>query len=196
MKTKTRTPQDALRRNVIDMALGFTATMRVFEKRSKATIASLLAEHLMAAQGATTRDAFEKVHESFCRQFVERVRVAQRKLKDGSIRPTAPASYGHAAKMFDVCAKVWFYYCHMPDPHTAEQVAPHLHTAIDTPILNRLKSLPGHGVKAESISGIDNRTYLELQALAARDRVTSYPAAKMMVHYDDLVWSELSRKDA
>lgn len=196
VKTGTRTPHDALRRNVIDMALGFTATMRVFEQRSKATIANLLAEHLLNAQNTSSKEAFEAVHESFCMQFITKVRVAERHLKNGSVRSAASASYGHAAKMFDVCAKVWFYYCHMPDQDTATRITPYLHAAIDTPILKRLKSLPDHKVTASTLSGIDQGTYRALQTLAARDQVDTYPTATMMVHYDDLVWSELSREEA
>lgn len=197
MITSDRDPQKAMRKNVIDMALGFTATMRVFEERSKGVIAILLLEHLTAAQTATSSTDFEKLHETFCREFVKKIRLAQRKLQSGAIKPASAASYGHAAKMFDVCAKVWFHYCKMPDHQTAQRVTPYLHGAIDTPILRRLKGeFPEHGVEATTIARINEIDYRCLQGLAQRDRMKNYPRASLMVEYDDLVWSDLSRRDA
>lgn len=188
------TPDEARASNIIDMALGFTATLRVFQGSSKAVISNLLVKYLEKAGKVESKEQFDELHDNFCREFILGVKVAEKRLKDGRVQPMRAASFGHAAKMFDVCAKVWFHYCSMPNTSVANKVVLYLNSAIDTPILKHLKKQnPNAGISASSISDIDRGCYKELQKLAALDRAASCPDAVDMAQYDDLLWLRLNR---
>lgn len=192
--TKTLTPSEARASNIIDMALGFTSTLRVFQEGSKIVIASLLIKYLDEAANAKSKVKFDELHDKFCEEFMASVKVAGKELKNGAVKPMRAASFGHAAKMFDVCAKVWFHYCQMPTPELAKRTTTYLNSAIDTPILKHLKSQNQNAkIKASSISEIDRACYKELQKLAVLDRKNSFPHAIDMAQYDDILWLSLNR---
>jgi len=182
-------------KNVIDMAVTFTAMNRVFEKQSKHQIVSRLGVALGELGTVSDRVDFEKIHSAFCNWFVTQIRTAESR-KNGRVTKLArAASYGHAAKVFDVASKVYVYYCHLPNVKAAAALLPLLHGAIDTEILKNLKSrYPEPGINAETISEIGEREYAVLQGLVARhigDEFKDqgiYPA-----QYDDIMWYRLNR---
>lgn len=179
---------------IVDMALGFTAMMRVFEPSSKARVSVLVADALAEISKSESRERFEAVHAAFCQAFVRQVKASGRSSKNGAKVPKAPASYGQAAKILDICSKVWFYYCALPSPAIADRVLPWLHVAIDGPTLRHLKrTCKTHVVTASSIAGIDKPQYLELQALAKRHRAQSCEAEVAAVQYDDIQWWLLNK---
>jgi hypothetical protein len=50
----------------------------------------------------------------------QNIRTAEKKLKNGRVIPIGPSSYGHAAKVLDISAKVFVYYCGLPAPDGAK----------------------------------------------------------------------------
>lgn len=177
--------------NILDMALGFTATLRVFEAGSKDTVLRLLQDAFERAGQARSQAGFETIHQDFCASFIAEVRTASKSPNNGEQKPSARASYGHAAKMFDVCAKVWFYYCHLPTAPDAQRVCEYLHTGIDTPILKHLKAqFPKHPVTASTIAEIDAQQYALLQQLANELRA---PTGLNAVQFDEWLWRHLNR---
>lgn len=177
--------------NILDMALGFTATLRVFRSDSKDAVLPMLFDAFERAGKVRSKAEFETIHAGFCNHFVARIQTAGKTLRNGRVMTPAPASYGHAAKMFDVCAKVWFYYCQLPTEPDAQCVCEYLHTGIDTPILKRLtKAFPKRGVAATTIAEIDAQQYSLLQQLTTELRG---PTGLNAVEFDDWLWRDLNR---
>jgi hypothetical protein len=183
------------RENIIDMAWGFSAMTRVFEKKATRKIVSKLALSLPQIAAIKDNAAFRNLHADFCRWFVDNIRTAERK-KDGVvIKESAPASYGQGAKVLDVALKVYAYYCHLPDPETAERIIPWLNSAIDTRMMAYLRGLAeGRVVRATSIEQVkDEDTYTKLQALVHKDIERNFPIGTLAIQWDDVKWRELNR---
>jgi len=170
--------------NIIDMAVGFTRTLRVFKAGSGAKIKAMVREFLGSLSAPIDRKQFELLHVAFCRQFSEAIRLSK---KD------APAAYGHGAKMLDVCLKACVHYCSLPDDATAQRVRPMLHTAIDSPILKYLKRRHGLNVCTDVIAGIDADAYAGLQDAVQVEIAQDFGGAVLPVELDDLLWRRLNR---
>lgn len=172
----------AKRRNVIDMAYGFSAMQRVFEKSSSKKILRLLDESFTKLAKVNTENEYRTVHDSFCSQFRGDVKTSK-----GSKHP----SYGQAAKVFDVAVKVYVHYCGYPTAEKAEKLSKMLHGAIDNPILNHLKSkYPERHISAKSLGDINDHMYWVLQQLI---KLESQGENMSPVEWDDVIWSELNR---
>lgn len=182
------------RKIIVDMALGFTATIRVFEKKSKRNISILVLRYLSEIEKVKTKAQFERLHRDFCLAFVTQIRTASKVLKNRERQLSVAASYGHAAKLLDICAKVWFYYCDLPSAKVAARIQPWLHIAIDTPILNYLRrNYKSSNISARHIGDIDEADYVKLQTLANDDRLKNCEAALLAVQYDDILWYALNK---
>ena len=121
--------EEAKHKNIIDMALGFSAMMRLFTAGSAQPIKDHLEQTLEALPSIESDDDFSSMHDNFCRWFVQNIKLAKK---------SEPSSYGHAAKILDLALKVYVYYCKMPNPELAEMLIPRLNAAIDGPILRHL----------------------------------------------------------
>ena len=123
------------KQNIIDMAVGFTAMMPLFQERSADPIKEKLADLFKGLDRIRSDQDFSNFHRDFCQWFVKTIRL---------VKTEEPSSYGHAAKVLDLALKVYVYYCKMPSPAKAESLIPRLNGTIDTPILRRLfKKLGG-----------------------------------------------------
>lgn len=184
------------RKNIIDMALTFTAMFRVFEEGSKPKIAEQLENSLSQLPVISNKEQFEKLHADFCNWFMCNIKTREK----GEVA-SGPASYGQAAKVFDVAAKVYVYYCHLPDTKTAKILWPLLYGAIDTPIMKHLKSKYPRtktDLKAiKSLKSIEKREYHILQD-SIPDRIQEEKEFKGQwpVQYEDVMWRRLSRGKA
>src|SRR5512136_2892548 len=89
-------------KNVIDMAITFTAMTRVFEKGSKEKIAKKLESSLGVLAVVDGKDNFEKIRSDFCEWFVGNINTAQKVLKNKRVKQSHLASYGQAGKVFNV----------------------------------------------------------------------------------------------
>ena len=72
-----------MRKNIIDMALTFTAMMRVFSEGSKDRIASKFEELCPQLTTVKSKDDYEQIHTSFCDWFVGEIKTAHKTLKNG-----------------------------------------------------------------------------------------------------------------
>jgi DNA primase len=180
--------------NVIDMALTFTAMVRLFSKGSKNSIAKKFEDFCANLKNIESASSYEKFHESFCKWFSENVQTAQKILKNKETKQSASASYGQGAKVLDIAIKVYVHYCKLPDPQTAERILPFLHGAIDTPIMKHLKQrYPRANITASTIKAIDQQAYRTLQELIACDIKDNFQSNIHPVHYDDIMWNRLNR---
>lgn len=179
--------EETKRKNIIEMALGFTAMIRTFAKGSKDSIAAKLDELFLRLREIRNRDDYELRHRCFCQWFTREIRTNAR------VQPSGLASYGQAAKVLDIAIKVYVYYSGQPAPEVAERIIPWLHGAIDTPIMKHLKKSKGAGrtIRATTIKGLDEEAYQALQSLVLAESL----ACKLHpVQYDDYWWRELNRR--
>ena len=183
--------EKAKKQNIIDMIVGYTAMMPLFQERSADLIKEKLADLLEGLDRISSDQDFSKTHRDFCQWFVKTIRLA----KTGE-----PSSYGHAAKVLDLALKVYVYYCKMPSPAKAESLMPRLNGTIDTPILRRLfkklediyrESCPPHYLW--TIKMIDKKDYDLLQKVMRQDIRDSFDDNILPIQYDDIMGRRLNR---
>jgi len=177
--------EKAKKQNMIDMALGFTAMMPLFQEGSADLIKEKLADLFEGLERISSDQDFSEMHRDFCQWFVKTIKLA----KSGE-----PSSYGHAAKVLDLALKVYVYYCKMPSAAKAESLMPRLNGAIDTPILRYLfkkleniyrESFPTHYLW--TIKMIDKEDYDLLQKVIRQDIRDSFDDNILPVQYDDIM---------
>jgi hypothetical protein len=176
------------RKNIIEMALTFTAMVRIFAKKSKKRVVEKLEELFLSLAEVHSRDDYEARHRSFCLWFLQNIKT--------NAKLGGSTSYGQAAKLLDVVIKVYVYYCNQPNSEVAARILPFLHGAIDTAILKHLKkSKHARGeITATAIKDLDEGAYQALQSLLAKDQAESWPESfrnLYPVQYDDILWRRL-----
>jgi hypothetical protein len=188
-------PQDeaSLRKNmmIIDMAISFSAMNRVFEKRSKEKIVEKLENSFAFLADVESKDDFEKIHSEFCEWFIKNVRTSK---KDRENKNSNPASYGQAAKMFNVATKVYVYYCQLPSCESSTKLIPMLHAAVDTQMMKYLKDkCREDNFKASTIEAVGLSEYITLQKLVDKNIQDEFMNLIRPVHWDDIIWYRLNR---
>lgn len=180
---KPQEAHDARLKNIIELGLDFSAMTRVFAAGSYDAIVDRLEEFVTALSGVASKADYEGLHADFCNWFTKRICTAGKQFKSGRSNPSCPCSYGQAAKVLDVAAKVYVYYCGLPSPEVATRLLPLLHAAIDTAMMGRL------GVVA-TLHDIDRSAYADLQ-----DRVFQELGDSKIhpVQWDDVIWRRLAR---
>lgn len=182
-------------KSVIDMALTFTAMIRLFEKRSKPTISKKLYGDFAKLSIIKNLNDFYEFHNRFCEWFTSNVRTAQKERNNKIIKASGFALYGQAAKLLDVTLKVYVYYAGLPDKYTSEVLVPILNTAIDNPILRRLKErFPNEIIQSKTVEQIDRQTYKKLQRLIKLDIKKNFGNEIVPTQYDDIMWYRLNRE--
>ena len=186
--------QTVMRTNILDMAITFTAMMRVFASGSKDQIAQKLHELTLRLDKITSAEDYERIHKGFCEWFCAEIFTAKKKVQNKSLKPSRLASYGQAAKVLDIVMKVYVHYCYLPNAQVADRLRPLLHGAVDTPIMKYLKGdYPDANIGATTVEQINERTYRSLQELIARDIQRSFHDKILPVQYDDIMWQRLNR---
>ena len=197
MLKNTRDQKDALKlaeqakkRNIIDMAVGFAGIMPLFQEGSADLIKEKLTETFEALERIGLDEEFNKMHRAFCQWFVKTIKLA---------KTEEPSSYGHAAKVIDLALKVYVYYCNMPSPRKVELLTPRLNGVIDTPILRHLftrlqdiygKPSPPHYLW--TIKMINEEDYDLLQKALRQEIRDSFDDRIFPVQYDDIMGPRLN----
>jgi hypothetical protein len=183
--------EQAKKKNIIDMAVSFTAMMPLFQEHSDDLITGKLADVFEGLDRISSDQDFSKMHTDFCQWFVKTIRLA---------KTEEPPSYGHAAKVLDLVLKVYVLYCRMPNQAKAESLIPKLNGAIDTPTLRYLykrlediygKSSPPH--YSWTIKMINKEDYDLLQKVLRQDIRDSFGDSISPVQYDDIMGGRLNR---
>ena len=181
--------------NIIDMAVSFSAMMRVFEKGSAEKIKTKLNNRINEFLYFDTEEEYHEKHKQFCEWFIADIKTAERK-KDGKIiKRSQYASWGHASKVIDIVLKVCVYYCNLPSVELSSKIVPWLNGPIDTPIMGDLKNrFPSPLIsQINTIEDIDRTKYDELQKRIRIDIKGSFNDKIFPVQYDDIKWRELNR---
>ena len=183
-------------KNVIDMALTFTAMIRLFEKESKPKIAGKLHVEFQTLENIKNITEFQAFHKGFCNWFASNIKTAQKERNNKIIKKSGYALYGHAAKLLDVSLKVYVYYSSLPNMRTTKTILPFLNTAIDNPILKHLKkSFPNEYILSKTVEQIDESTYEKLQKLIISDIKKNFNNDIFPTQYDDIMWNRLNREN-
>jgi hypothetical protein len=181
--------------NVIDMAITFSAMNRVFEKGSKQKIAGKLEQSFDLLVNVNSKNTFENIHSEFCEWFIKNISTAKRVLKNKKIKKSRTASYGQAAKVFNVALKVYVYYCILPDWESTARLLPMLHAAVDTLMMKNLKKkYPEENIKAGTIEAVGKTDYVTLQKLVIKHIEDEFNSTILPVQYDDIMWYRLNRR--
>jgi hypothetical protein len=192
---KTEIAAEIKQKNVIDMALTFTAMIRLFEKGSKTKISKKLYAEFQRLKDIRGLNDFYVFHETFCEWFTNNIKTAKKERDGKIIKQSEYSLYGHAAKLLDVTLKVYIYYSGLPDKNISEVLLPFLNTAIDNPILKHLKRIfPNENVSSKTVEQIDKNTYKKLQQLIKTDIMTNFSNNILPTQYDDIMWYRLNRE--
>jgi hypothetical protein len=197
MLKNTRDQKDALKlaeqakkRNIIDMAVGFAGIMPLFQEGSADLIKEKLTETFEALERIGLDEEFNKMHRAFCQWFVKTIKL---------VKTEEPSSYGHAAKVLDLALKIYVYYCKMPSPGKVELLTPRLNGVIDTPILRhlftRLQDMYGKPSPPRylwTIKMINEADYDLLQKALRQEIRDSCDDRISPVQYDDIMGPRLN----
>jgi hypothetical protein len=99
--------EGAKKKNILDMALTFTAMMRNFRAGSKKRIAGKLGETTLRLHEVTSAEDYERLHKEFCEWFCREIRTAAKTNRNtGTVtKPSQPASFGQARKGAGHCTQ-------------------------------------------------------------------------------------------
>lgn len=186
----TKSYTDTKQKNIIDMAITFSAMTRVFEAKSIKRIRKKLYECIKEFSSVTTKDEFKMKHEKFCEWFINNIKTSK-KTQHNKLRKV---TFGQAAKVLDVVLKVYIYYCNLPSDKVSSRIMPWLNGAIDTKILKKIKPKSKNSLltKVKTIADIDKGDYKELQEILNNKSIK----CKMFpVQYEDVLWRKLNRLD-
>jgi hypothetical protein len=181
--------------NVIDMALTFSAMIRLFNKGTKDKLRDRIALRSKDVFHAQEKEEFINIHSNFCRWGIENICLAEKKRNGQVIKPAAPASYGQIAKTFDVTLKVVIYYSHLPDCERSQKIAKWLNAAIDTKMMAMIREYYGKDLSCwpTTIEQVDQTTYKTLQAIVRRFIKEKHNNEILPVQFDDIYWNLLNR---
>ena len=188
--------QGAKRKNIIEMALDFTAMTRKFTEGSRPRILTRLEDFFAGIDRVHDQASYDRLHEDFCLWFTQNIQIAEREVgkKVKRIIPAHISSFGHAAKVLDIAAKVYVYYCVLPSLEVAKGLVPMLHGGLDNQIVGHLiEGFPESGIKSENLEDVDRVKYEQLQVLVRRQILEDFRSEIYPVQYDDILFRKLNR---
>jgi len=183
-------------RNMVDMALSFSAMMRLFEEGSKEIIQTEILERLPRFFKAVSEAEFWAAHNDFCEWGVMKITRTDRE-KDGEVvKEKGPASYGHMAKILDVVLHVVIHYAHRPDCEPAETLSKWLNPAMDTRMMAFLAGCYPDALKPwpKTIEQVGKDEYKAIQHTVRQFVKEEHKDKILPVDFDDIYWEALNRK--
>lgn len=182
-------------RNIVDMALAFTAMMRIFEKGSKDKIKEKIINDLDRIFNAISEDEFKAIHASFCAWGRKNIELAEKRLKNGYIKKSKPASYGQIAKTLDVVLHVVIFYARYPNSEKAQTISKWLNAAMDTKMMAFLaECYPDALAKwPKTIEDVDENDYKVIQETLHLFIEEEHKGCIIPVNFDDIYWEVLNQ---
>ena len=198
MAEKEPSVEEVRLKNIVDMGVGFSGMIRLFERGSKLKIYDEILRQIKSIESITSKEEFNKKHHAFCEWGVNEIKVAKKELRNKKIKPSRLASYGQIAKTFDVALKASIYYAHLPDCRTAEKISLWLNAAVDNKMMAMLREYrPCYYKKwPEAIEEVKNKDiYDNLQQLVREYIKEKHHDKITPVQFDDIYWRKLNRKE-
>jgi hypothetical protein len=196
LRSKRRSTEDARLHNIVDMALGFSAMMRLFEEGSKDKILQKFIASRHSIFDVTSAFEFKAAHNGFCEWGVNTIKRAEREKGGVVVKASGPASYGQMAKTLDVVLHVTVHYAQYPNPEKALMLSKLLNTAMDTKMMAFLSGCYPDALKPwpKTIEQLDNREdYQAMQDTVRRFIQEEHQWALTPVDVDDVYWEALNR---
>jgi len=172
------------KRNIVEMAYGFTAMGRLFSVGSAKKIKEKLYIIIPRLKSIKSEKEYKAFHSEFCHWMMRNIKMAPKQKRKHP-------SFGQSAKVLDIAMKVIVYYCGIG----GEKVISFLNSAIDTLLLGYLKrrSKSLTFKKLTIIGDIDKKAYNELQWQVRREIEEEFEGTLLPVQYDDIIWRRLNR---
>lgn len=192
-----KTADEAKFVNIIDMALDFSAMMRLFEKGTKYKIKENLLEEIKQLSKIKTETEYQKFHDNFCDWGSKNIVLTQRRNRStGKItKKSGMASYGQMAKILDVVLHVVIYYAHYPNNKQAQTMSKWLNPALDNEMMKFLKRYYRNNITPwpVSIEQVDKTTYGSLQEIVRKFIREQRNGDILPIQFDDIYWEALNR---
>jgi hypothetical protein len=184
-------------KNIIEMAVGFSAMTWLFPGKSAPKIYDHLEVAFARLSSIREQKDYDLMHADFCDWFTRNVDRSQKRKQRESGAAVRKSSYGQAAKVLDIAAKVYVYYCALPSREAAQTLTPLLHSALDNKMVQHLiRGFPRAGVKSKQLEDIDRPKYEQLQSLVGREIRENFNSEILPVQYDDIFFRRLNRASA
>jgi len=188
--------EDSAKLNVVDMALGFTSMMRLFEKGSKKKIRTQVIELLPRIYACRSELEFRNAHNDFCQWGIDNIRRAKR-IKDGKVvKQSGPPSYGQIAKTIDVVLHVVIHYVHRPVYTTDRKFSQWLNTAMDTKMMAFLSDCYPDALTPwpKTIEQVETREqYDAIQHTVRKFIQEEHQGDISPIDFDDIYWRVLNK---
>jgi len=170
---------------------------RVFQKGSQAQILARLGQFFVGLPRVVhDGENYDQLHADFCEWFIQNISTAERK-RHGKIAPAGKSSYGQAAKVLNISAKVYVCYCGQPSNDIAQAIVPMLHAALDNKMVRRLaRRVPKAGINVDSLTEIDRAKYEKLRLLLGAEIQEDFDSKICPVEYDDIIFRRVNRLPA
>ncbi len=167
---RLKQPQDARLHNIIDMGLGFSAMIRLFEKRSKEKLRARILTEVGKAFEAKSEEDFRNIHSAFCSWGTKNILLAERKKNGRIIKRAGPASYGQIAKTLNVVLKVAVYYCHLPNCEKSQRIGVWLDAAVDTKMMGLLRKCYPQDIRPwpRTVQQVNRSAYMKIQEIVRK----------------------------
>ena len=178
--------------NIVDMSLGFSSMMRLFEEGSKVKLRGMILNELPKFLDTKSKEQYMELHSNFCRWGMQTIILAEKTKGDKVVKPRRPASYGQIAKTLDVVMKVVVHYCHLPNSNKAALISKWLNAALDTKMMDFIRPAGVVGWP-KSIEQIDDTLYATLQEVVADIIETKHGGSISHAEFDDVYWEGLNR---
>jgi len=188
-------PQSIRLENIIDMGLGFSAMIRLFDKGSNRKLHEQILIEAQKIFIAESEEDFKTIHLHFCKWGVQQIILAEKRKNGQVIKKSGPASFGQVAKTLDVVLKVAVYYCHLPDCEKSQKISGWLNAAVDTKMMGMLKACYPSAIVSwpNTIEQVDGTTYKSIQAIVRKFILERHVGNIIPVQFDDIYWRKLNR---
>ncbi len=192
---KTNNSEEAKLHNIVDMALEFSAMLRLLQAGSKQKLKNMTLSKLDEVFKAETEAEFNELHDAFCNWGVHNIVLAIKRRNGQVIKESGPVSYGQIAKIFDVIFAVVIYYSHYPNYEKSLLISEWLHAAVDTKMMKLLKNAyPGDiGPWPTTIEQVKPGEYLAIQKAVKKFIKEEHGGSITPVQFDDIYWEALNR---
>jgi len=195
VRPKRREAEDVKRCNIVDIALGFSAMMRLFEEGSKEIIQEKILELLPVFFTAQSEEEFKQLHDGFCRWGIKEIMRTKREKGRVVVKDSGPASYGQIGKTLDVVLHVVIYYAQYPTVEKAKTISKWLNAAMDTKMMAFLAGCYPDAIDKwpKSVEQVGGKEYRVIQDYVRRFIQEEHGSRIMPVQFDDIYWEVLNR---
>lgn len=192
---KVNTAEEAKLNNIVDMALMFSAMIRLMKKGSKKQLKDKILSIVNDVFHAESSTQYDMIHDNFCNWGMQSIVLAEKKKNGLIIKESRPISYGQIAKILDVVIGVIVYYCNYPDHRKSLVLSDWLHAAVDNEMMRYLKKTYPFELQnwPATIEKVNRDIYLSIQQTVKKYNHDKHQDQITPIQFDDIYWEALNR---